>query len=269
MGKVRTGKKPEDPGRGTPAYMLTFGDMMNLMLCFFIALFNPTQGVSEAKIDSTISAFRQGLGVFPASISVLRPDQVLLVPEEKGTKNFWGKEQQLEELEKRLRKQAKEMQMMGPGYMKWVKGKAEIKITIGSQALFDSGSAEVRGDSLGDLDKLADFISKHNLQVIVEGHTDDRPISTAVFPSNWELSVGRASRVARYLIDKHGIKQNMISASGYADTKPIATNASNEGRQKNRRIEIILKPTQGTPATIIEEAKARNLFGDMPSEPQQ
>ena len=97
--------------------------------------------------------------------------------------------------------------------------------------------------------------------VVIEGHTDNQPISTAMFPSNWELSVNRASRIIRYLSEKHGIQDNYLSASGYADTRPVTTNETFEGRQKNRRIEIILKPTTLTPGGIRAIGKARDMFG--------
>jgi len=257
--KVRTGKKPEEPPRGTPAYMLTYGDMCTLMMCFFIFLFNPGKANDTLNARIALSSFRQSMGVFPRSIAVLRADQVLLVPKEHGTKNFWGTEKNIESLERMLRKQIEEMQNIGPGYITYTRGKKELHVTIGSQALFDSGSAEIRPEFTATLDKISNFIKTNHLLVTVEGHTDDRPISNPVFPSNWELSVGRASRIIRYMHDKHGIPNNMLSASGYADTRPVATNATPEGRQKNRRIEIILKPTDKTPINMPEAAQ--DLFG--------
>jgi len=265
MASVRTKKKPEEQQRGTPSYMLTYGDMTTLLLVFFVFLFRVTEGVSQARVDAAISSFRNALGVFPSSISVLRPDEVMLVPRERGTKNYWGKEKQLEELEKMLRKEVKKMQDIGPGYLAMMKGKKELRITIDSVALFDPGDAELKPAFRPVLDEIAQFIKDNHLMVEVEGHTDNRPISTARFPSNWELSVGRASRVIRYLIEQQGIPEDMLSASGYADTQPVATNDTPEGREKNRRIEIILKPTEETPLRGIQE-RARDLFGERPAE---
>ena len=262
MPSVRTKRKPEEKPRGAPSYMTTYGDMTTLLLVFFVFLFNVTEGVSQARVDAAISSFRNALGMFPSSISVLRPDEVMLVPRERGTKNYWGKEKQLEELEKMLRKEIKKMQDVGPGYLALMKGKKELKVTIDSVALFDPGEAEIKPDFRPILDELAEFVKDNSLQVVVEGHTDDRPISTARFPSNWELSVGRASRVIRYMIENYGLSEDMLSASGYAETRPVATNETAVGRQKNRRIEIILKPTAQTPMGI--QQRVRDLFGEQP-----
>lgn len=259
MASVRTGRKREDPPKGAPSYMTTYGDMTTLLLVFFVFLFRVTDGVSEAKIDAAISSFRQAMGVFPSSISVLRPDEAMLVPKEKGTKDFWGAQKQLEELERLLRKEIKKMQDMGPGYLATYRGKKELRVRIGSQALFPSGATEVKEEFKPALDQLGEFIKTYNLEAVVEGHTDDRPISTARFPSNWELSVGRASNVVRYFIEQHGIPEEMLQASGYADTKPVASNDTPEGREKNRRIEIIFRPTNKTPASFKE--KAQRIFG--------
>ncbi len=239
--------------------MTTYGDMTTLLLVFFVFLFRVTDGISQAKIDAAISSFRQAMGVFPASISVLRPDEAMLVPKEHGTKNYWGEQKQLESLEKLLRKEIQNMQDMGPGYLSTYRGKKELRVTVGSKALFGSGDAQVKDEFKPALDKLAEFIKKYKLQAVVEGHTDNQPISTSRFPSNWELSVGRASSVVRYMIEKHGIDEKYLQASGYADTKPVASNDTAEGREKNRRIEIILKPTRGTPASF--EQKAKQIFG--------
>jgi chemotaxis protein MotB len=80
-------------------------------------------------------------------------------------------------------------------------------------------------------------------RIAVEGHTDSHPISSSQYPSNWELSTARASTVVRYLGGRYGIKSSRLSASGYADQHPAATNSTEQGRQRNRRVEIVLVST--------------------------
>ncbi|MFH1538024.1 MAG: OmpA family protein [bacterium] len=256
--KLRTGRKPEEQKRGTPAYMTTYGDMMTLLLIFFIFLFNVGK-VSEFKYKMAIASFRQSLGVFPSSISVLRPDEVLLIPKEKGTKNFWGEQKEMNELKKELEAQIKEMLDKGPGYGKVNVGEKDIQITVGDRGLFDSGSDGLKPSILPFIDKVAEIVKKYKLNVLVEGHTDDRPISSARFPSNWELSSGRATSVIRYLIDKQGIAPDNLIATGYADTKPKALNDTAENRAINRRIEIKLSPTDETPLGGFE-AVQKDIF---------
>ena len=116
------------------------------------------------------------------------------------------------------------------------------------KVLFDSGQAALKPESYPELSQVADLISaegKH--QVMVEGHTDNVPIHGA-YPTNWELSTARASRVVRFLI-QHGVDKGRLGASGYAALHPIASNATAAGRSRNRRVEIVLlRSGQGSAA---------------------
>ncbi len=114
------------------------------------------------------------------------------------------------------------------------------RITVGD-VLFPSGSAELSQKSKEIIDKVYKlYLSKSNNYIMIKGHTDDRPISSVVYPSNWELSSGRAGAVARYLVNKYNMPPIRITSAGYADTIPVASNKTEEGRAKNRRIEIFI-----------------------------
>ena len=107
---------------------------------------------------------------------------------------------------------------------------------------FGAGSAELMADAHSTIDKVAQTIASKfsNHAVRIEGHTDNQAISTAYYPSNWELSSARASSVLRYMLDKFKFNKNLFSAIGYADTKPITTNDTPDGRLKNRRVSIVI-----------------------------
>ena len=90
--------------------------------------------------------------------------------------------------------------------------------------------------------KVSSIIRRFNRNIRVEGHTDNRPIATGRYPSNWELSTARATQVVKYLIDPGGIVPSRLSAAGYGDSKPRVDNDTVENRSKNRRVEIILGP---------------------------
>lgn len=106
--------------------------------------------------------------------------------------------------------------------------------------LFDSGQADLRSQETDLLNEIAELIShKVDNQIEVEGHTDDLPINTARFPSNWELSTARAVTVLRYLGD-HGVRWDRLRASGYADQRPVALNNTDDGRRRNRRVDIVI-----------------------------
>ena len=109
--------------------------------------------------------------------------------------------------------------------------------------LFDSGKAELRPTASAVLDKVARVIEKVRDQpVTVEGHTDNEPIKRSRWKSNTELSVARARTVMDYLVDRHGISPGRLKAVGYGEARPIASNRSATGRQKNRRVEIVIGP---------------------------
>jgi chemotaxis protein MotB len=113
--------------------------------------------------------------------------------------------------------------------------------------LFDSGAAELKPASTPVLTKVGEILRKEGAhQIMVEGHTDTVPISGSLFPTNWELSTARASRVVRFLIGS-GVTQRRLSAAGYAALHPLATNRTADGRSRNRRVEIVLlRSGQGT-----------------------
>ena len=121
-----------------------------------------------------------------------------------------------------------------------------LTINMVDRVLFDSGQAQVKPAGIKVLKQVGDVLGKiTDKQIRIEGHTDNVPISSKLqerFKTNWELSASRATTVVRYLIDQGGVDRQYLSAVGYADTQPLASNDSEEGRSSNRRIEIVLYP---------------------------
>ena len=115
-----------------------------------------------------------------------------------------------------------------------------VYLEVSDNILFALGSAELKQDGTALLDELAQLLFEQSGIVSVEGHTDDRPIATSRFPSNWELSSGRATTVTRYLIGK-GMDPARLRAVGYAATRPLESNLTEEGRARNRRVALIVE----------------------------
>jgi len=114
-----------------------------------------------------------------------------------------------------------------------------VHLEVSEKILFAKASAKLKHEGQILLEDLAQVLLQHQGMISVEGHTDDQPISNMQFPSNWELSSGRATSVTRYLID-HGLDPEKLRAVGYADTRPLDSNITSEGRTRNRRVSLVL-----------------------------
>jgi chemotaxis protein MotB len=119
-----------------------------------------------------------------------------------------------------------------------------LVITFLAEVLFDSGKDKIRTEAKGKLDQVADVLQTtvRDLNVGIEGHTDNQPIKRSGWKSNWELSSARALAVLHYMEDSHGIDPARLSAIGYGEYHPVDTNDTREGRQRNRRVEIVIIP---------------------------
>lgn len=131
-----------------------------------------------------------------------------------------------------------------------------LVITFLADVLFDSGKAKLKPESYSTIDKVARVLKDNvpNLKVGIEGHTDNQPIQYSGWRSNWELSTGRALSVLHYLIDERGVAPGRLSVIGYGEFQPVASNDSSEGKQANRRVEIVILPAV---TKVKESAKAK------------
>ena len=124
--------------------------------------------------------------------------------------------------------------------------KGKLKVNMVDEILFDSGKTTVKAEGVKILKRVGNILlNVKDRTISIEGHTDNVPIGAGLakrYPTNWELSVARATNVARYLQDKVGVDPSLLSATGYGQYRPIASNKTDEGRAKNRRIEIVIVP---------------------------
>ncbi len=148
--------------------------------------------------------------------------------------------QTYQDLAKKLEKEIQE------GQVQISEMKNRLTMTMLDKIIFPSGSAEISKDGKKVLDKVISILKDiKDKRIQIEGHTDNVPIVSSIkkrFPTNWELSTGRATEVVRYLQENGGIDPHLLSATGYAEFMPVAPNDTEEGKHKNRRIEIVLLP---------------------------
>jgi chemotaxis protein MotB len=148
--------------------------------------------------------------------------------------------QTYQDLAKKLEKEIQE------GQIEITEMKNRLTVTMVDKIIFPSGSANISKEGKKVLDKVIDILKDvKDKRIQVEGHTDNVPIVSSLkkrFPTNWELSTGRATEVVRYLQEAGGLDAKLLSATGYSEYQPVASNESETGKRKNRRIEIVLLP---------------------------
>ena len=152
--------------------------------------------------------------------------------------------------------EAKEVKKATAGETKGVEGEPRLEggittrvdrekglvVSLAEKILFETGKADLSPEAKTVLDKLHPIFLKIPNQIVVEGHTDNVPITTSQFPSNWELSTARATQVIRYLIEEKNFPKERIAATGYGEYHPVAGNDTLEGRAENRRVDFVIAP---------------------------
>jgi chemotaxis protein MotB len=158
--------------------------------------------------------------------------------------------QQLEELRRTKAALEKQLQKeIAQGDVSVTMGKRGLVVTVVAEVLFDSGKAKIKPQGQEVLNKVANVLGPMSDDIAIEGHTDNVPIKFSRWKSNWELSTQRALNVVHFFEDDKGISPQRMSATGYGPYHPVASNNTPEGRQQNRRVEIIVLPNKSTKAS--------------------
>lgn len=185
------------------------------------------------KYNAEIEALKKEKAELAAKVEELSPKAEKAAQLEKASQTY-------QDLIKKLEKEIEH------GEIQITEMKNRLTMTMVDKILFPSGSADIGKKGKDVLDKVITILKDvKDRRIQVEGHTDNVPIVSALkkrFPTNWELSTARATEVVRYLQEKGGIDPKLLSATGYSEYAPVASNDTEQGRQKNRRIEIVLLP---------------------------
>lgn len=266
--------KQDEASAGAPAWMATYGDMMTLLLCFFVLLFSMSS-VDVAKFKAAMSSFADQIDILPGGtaltegellnngVSQLNDIQVVFTggmaqnSDADETLNPKGEEDNVNEEDSTATKEevdpydkAKKIAyeiseiIISEGLETTVAISYTanyIKFTLKGEFLFDSGRANLKPQAANAISSIAEIAAnskyeKYDIQI--DGHTDNVPIDNIQFPNNWILSSYRAFAVLENLIKVHGYSPERIAATGYGEYRPIADNNTAEGRAQNRRVEI-------------------------------
>jgi chemotaxis protein MotB len=261
-------RKAEEPPKGAPAWQSTFADLMNLLLCFFVMLFAMSD-VDKQKFELIAASFTQSFSVFSGGAQAVG-DGILIsngvsqlneldeymttmgraAEETTEEQDKWDEieEEQLKEsesLSELIEEALQEQNLEGMVDVDFTS--QYVSLTLNGALLFDSGSAQIKTDSLPILEKIGVILRKYGKSIIeIEGHTDNVPIHTSKFADNNELSSARALSVFNYLVENCGLDPAILKHTGRGEYVPVADNSTEVGRAKNRRVEIKIYHTLST-----------------------
>ncbi len=242
-------------------WLVSYADFITLLFAFFVVLYASSQ-VDQKKVGKLALAIQiafQDLGVFPASTTEipLDPNEPMPFSTVQAIQNvkhnaelrriasppddaLSGTEQEndISTLQAELRDALhNEIALHEVAMHRESDG---LVISLREFGFFDSGSATIKPESLAALNRIASILAIRTYRLRIEGHTDNVPIHNAVIASNWELSTARASAIVRVLILDHHFPPDRLSAAGYAQYHPIASNLTSQGRAQNRRVDIVV-----------------------------
>ncbi len=230
-------KAAADGQGGSPRWLITFADLMALLVVFFVMLYSMSV-IEVVRFQAATLSIRHALGPGIIEQAPTSPWETTEINEGAPPLPFFAhglplQQLLLEDLEEELGEE------IGRGLLKVSEVNGQVVIRFEEKASFPSGSAALNEDFLPVLQRVGAVLGDYPGLIRVAGHTDDVPIVTAEFRSNWELSVARASEVV-HVLKGIGVDRNRMVAQGHADTRPIVPNDTQASRAQNRRVDIIL-----------------------------
>lgn len=232
-------KRKQEESKGTPAWMLTYSDLVTLLLCFFVLLFSFSE-IDAQKFQAIMKSFQGSLGVMPGGKTIesspyINTDKKLTTGELKELEDFKKLMTLIEDYSEEAGLDNKIVAHID---------ERGLIIRVLDNVFFDSGKAEIKPKAkeilvfLSEVFNREEFVDKH---IKIEGHTDSDPIIVSTsYPTNWELSVIRSTKVLRFLVENQNISGDRISAAGYSYYRPVAPNDTPENKAKNRRVDIVI-----------------------------
>ena len=247
-------KAPEKPANHE-RWLVSYADFITLLFAVFVTLYAMSQ-TDRKKVDQVAASYRTAFGVTTGTTSgrpqIMNKTDMMPIPSMRAQPKHIEKQKPKGDTSVKTqatRKDFKEMLVVLEKFLveKEAQDKMHVELTkrglvisMKEAGFFDSGSAALKPASHELLAKMAETLLPYSNDISFEGHTDNIPMRSAVFPSNWELSTGRATSLARYFMDQHSLSPEKISITGYGEYRPVADNSTDEGRKQNRRVDLVL-----------------------------
>jgi chemotaxis protein MotB len=251
----RKKRKPEEEPENLERWLVSYADFITLLFAFFVTMYAISR-VDEKKFGSMVESMQRALGsviVFQTTqreagvfTNYSKPIDVNLA----GASGFKGssmERENLQQLAREIKQRVDEISGAkggkgdtGADQLQFFLDKRGLILRFSERVFFDSGEASLRPEIIPVLNAVAKPLEKIHNQIRIEGHTDSVPINTPQFPSNWELSTARATTIVRFFLTRFSFNPNRLSAAGYGEYRPIASNSSPDGRQQNRRVDVVI-----------------------------
>lgn len=229
-----------DKGGGSPAWMTTFSDLMTLLLVFFVLLYSFSV-MDVEKFEGFIAALKNQLGVLEAGKTITPNPNI-----DAGTlgQDYAQAPENIRQVMEELNNYIEANNLSDRVQVE--QKRKGLVISLTGEILYQLGRAEIRDQGKEILTRISNILTEIPNDIMIEGHTDDLPIRTNEFPSNWELSTARAVNVIKFLIEEKNFNPARLSAAGYSEYRPVADNSTAAGRAENRRVEIVVLNSQYT-----------------------
>jgi len=263
-------RKREEEHENHERWLVSYADFITLLFAFFVVMYS-LSSINEGKYrvlsDSIVSAFRNAPINSSGQTPLLKPTPPvaqkpnIITSNDKDKAKDAAKQRQRE----KMRNIAKDiLDVMAPliaaGKVRVLETSRGVTIEINDSILFSPGQALLQPALVKAMSAIAEVLAASDFPITIEGHTDNIPIKTAQFPSNWELSAVRATTVLR-LFNESGVAAERLTAIGYADTRPVEPNLLADGRARNRRVSILIDsaiPEKGTEVDLADQMEKAN-----------
>jgi chemotaxis protein MotB len=235
-------------------WLVSYADFITLLFAFFVVLYAFAKADQKKQVEVAVAidtAFRS-LGIFPdaarrpdsgATTSTAGKDQPAIPMNIVMGEDVLSPAKVKDDLEQMRRELEQTLSNQVAAHTVSIQmGRDGLIISLREAGFFNSGSAVPKPETLATLRQVAARLSRTPYDLRIEGHTDNVPIHTAEFDSNWELSSARATRIARLMVETHDLPPERVSAAGYAEFHPVAKNDTVDGRAENRRVDLVVMP---------------------------
>jgi len=236
----------DDNNSGSPAWMTIFGDLMTLLLVFFVLLYSFSV-MDLQKFQGFMSALQNQLGVMEGGKTI---SESQVMNQGMQGQNFNSSRVNLNQIKQDMQNYINNNNLEDNVHLEMSERGLVIRMT--GEILYDVGEAVIKPTGREVLNEIGTNIVGVRNNVKVEGHTDSLPINNSQYPSNWELSTARAVRVIKFFVDNIDINPSRLSAAGYSKYRPIKENVSPKNRAVNRRVEVVILNT------MIKEDEVRS-----------